>query len=337
MSNIYDEASQVNNSNSEYPNNLSNITAFKIHPSLIQIKPLTYTEMIADNPKEIQDVLSPWFPEQGIAFIYAATGVGKTMLTLNVAYAIANGGTFLKYKASQPRKVLYIDGEMAYKRMHDRCMNIIKQQGELEFPDNWNLLTPDKFLPFKLPKICDPDGQQYYNNLLDELKIEVLILDNLSTLSSIDESSSEEWKIIQDWLLYLRSKGIATIVVHHAGKDKFGYRGTSRMLDCIDTAISLQDLSGNQLESEITSSKKFKIEYQKNRTFGGKDAIPFEIELTPTGWKFESMEQSTTDRIIEMLKLNMTHKEIALELNYTRSYISRLVRKAVKLGLIKNE
>jgi len=314
-----------------------NIQDMGRNPELAHIKPLTYTEMMVEKPIPLENILFPWFPVQGIAFIYAATGVGKTMFTLNIAYAIASGGQFLKYSVPKPRKILYVDGEMAYSQMHDRFTQIVRQQGELYYPDNWNLLTPDKAHPFKLPKICDPKGQEFYNKLIDELGIEVLFLDNLSVLSTIDESSSEEWKPIQDWLIFLRGKGIGVIVVHHAGKDKKGYRGTSRMLDCIDTAISLQDLSESQLETEAVLNKKFKIDYQKARTFGGKDALQFEVTLAPTGWSHQSMEITTMDRIIEMLKLNMSHKEISLELGFTRSYISRLVRKGIKEGLIRNE
>ncbi len=301
------------------------------------ISPLSYSEIKESNPPPLQNILHPWLPKQGIAFIYAATGVGKTLFTLNAAYAIAAGGNFLKYKAPKPVSILYVDGEMAYNQVHSRFMQIVDQQGELDNKDNWHLLNPEGFPNQLMPKINTLEGQDFYLKQLNTCGAEVLFLDNLSVLSSIDENVSEQWSIIQNWFITLRSLGKSVVIVHHAGKDIKGYRGTSRMLDCADTAISLQDISNNDLENENTDSRKFKIDYHKKRTFGGIDALPFEVTLTRTAWQFQSIELTTTQRIIDMIKLNMTHKEIGIELGFDRSYISKLVRKATKDGLIRSE
>jgi len=314
---------------------LPNIMPLRANPELLKIKPIYHHDLIAEIPSPIEHILHPWLPEQGIAFIYAATGVGKTLFSLNVAYAIACGGNFLKYKVPCPRKVLYIDGEMAYKQVHSRYTQIVAQQGNLDFPDNFCLLTPDKVYPMRLPKICCPEGQDFYNQIIDREKIEVVVFDNLATLSALDENNTDQWKMIQDWLVSFRPKGISIILVHHSGKDKKGYRGTSRMLDCVDTAISLQDISQNDEESEKIRSRKFKIEYQKSRTFGGQDSLPFEVELTQAGWNFESSEKNNKCRIIEMVNdLGMKPKDIATDIGLSVSFVYRMIKKARQQGLI---
>jgi KaiC/GvpD/RAD55 family RecA-like ATPase len=296
---------------------------------------LSYDQIRNSNPGPLELILHPWLPKQGIAFVYAATGVGKTLFTLNTAYAIAGGGNFLKFKAPKPKKVLYIDGEMSYVQIYSRFMQIVKQQGELNFKENWILLTPDK-AKIALPLICSPEGQEFYNKKIEEFGVEVLFLDNLSTLSAINENDSEAWKIIQRWLINLRAKGVTVVVVHHAGKDKFGYRGTSRMLDCVDTAISLQDTDGPQMESDVQNSRRFKVEYQKHRTFSGAEALSFEVCLNSGGWDFNSMEKSNTTKIIEMFNdLNFKQADIARELNISRVYVSKIIKKARLQGLIK--
>lgn len=303
---------------------------------LNKIKSITYDEIISSNPGPMEYVMYPWLPKQGIAFIYAATGVGKTLFTLNVAYAIAAGGNFLKYKCPRPRKVLYVDGEMAFTQLHARFMDVVKQQGELFFKDNFYLITPEK-AECQLPKICTPEGQEFYAGKIKKLGINVLVLDNLSTLSAIDENNTEQWKVIQDWLLELRARGITVIIVHHAGKEKKGYRGTSRMIDCADTAISLQDVSNNQLENEIKNVRRFKIEYQKSRSFGGQEALSFEVSLSSAGWEFESLEKSNTDRIIEMFsELKIKASDIASELGINRSHVYRIIKKSRAQGLIRD-
>jgi len=310
------------------------VVPIRTNPELNKMQPMTYDEILSSNPPVLKYILSPWLPVQGIAFIYAATGVGKTLFTMNVAYAIASGGEFLKFKVPTPRKILYVDGEMSYSQMHSRFMDIRRQQGELEEKENWNLLTPEKAI-FKLPDIDTLEGQEYYDNKIKELGIEVLILDNLSTLSSFDHNSAVEWKPIQDWLINLRMKGITTIVVHHSGKDPHGFRGTSRMLDVVDTAISLQDQSDSKLENEIISAKKIKIVYQKNRCFSGKDSLSFEASLNNLGWEFESLEQTNIHRIAEMLNNKMRQVNIARELNVKESYVSKVVRICRSRGMLK--
>ncbi len=311
---------------------LAPVTPISVNPELDKIQPLTYKQIIESTPPPREYALFPCIPTQGIVFVYAATGVGKTLFTLNIAYAMASGGDFLKYKAPKARKVLYVDGEMSYVEVHSRFMNIIEQQGAIDslYQDNFFLLTPDKCI-LKIPKICTPEGQEFFNKKIKELEVEILVLDNLSTLSAIDENNSEQWKFIQDWLTKLRAEGITTIVVHHAGKEKKGYRGTSRMLDCADTAISLQDVSQNESESEVTNTKRFKIEYQKNRGFCGQDAISFEVMLDSKGWTYESLEKSNTRRIIEMhVDLKMKPADIALEIGCSRQNVYKLLKKHCK-------
>ena len=167
-------------------------------------------------------------------------------------------------------------------------------------------------------------------------KIDVIIFDNLSMLSSFDENKSNEWKPIQDWLLHLRRVLKKTIIiVHHSGKEKNGYRGTSRLLDCADTAISLQP-ANESLEEDITFGKKFKIVYQKSRSFGGKDALPFEAFLDNGTWHYKSMEQTDMDRIVELISLKMSQRDIAKELGISLGKANKLIQKGRKLGLIRD-
>ncbi len=299
-----------------------------------QIKTMNSEQILSIIPPPIEYAAYPILPAQGIAFVYAASGIGKTLFSLNLAYAIAQGGSFLKYKCPKPRKILYIDGEMPYTQLHSRFMKIVEQQGELDNPDNFHLLNHEKCQPFRLPKICDLEGQQFYTDLIENLGIEVLFIDNLSMLSAIDENKAAEWKPIQDWFLDLRSRGIAVVVIHHAGKDKTGYRGTSRMLDCVDTAISLQSCYLNDLDSERNKSTKFKISYEKGRTLSGEEKTGFEAALTINGWEYTSSEQNNLEKIVEMMNLGLKQTEIANELGFHRSYICKMVKKIKPTDLL---
>ncbi len=313
------------------PTNIVNLRAI---PDLTNIVPVEFEEMEKESPKAAEFVISPFLQVGGIAFIYAATGLGKTLFTLNLAYAMAGGGNFLKYQCPKPRRVLYVDGEMAYSQLHARIMQIAKQQGELNYKKNLLFINPAKLLPFRVPMIDDRNGQEIYAQLLTKYDIDVLILDNFSMLTSFDENKSNEFKVVQDWQLYLRSLGKTIINVHHSGKDKTGYRGSSRILDYADTAISLQPIEDETLEEENFTGKKFKIVYQKARNFGGKDAIPFEANFEQGIWSYQSSERKEMDRVIEMYNLGMTQTAIALELHCGQSKVAKMIKKARLTGII---
>ena len=52
--------------------------------------------------------------------LYGPRGLGKTFVALGIAWAAASGASFLNWTASRPRRVLYIDGEMAAVDIRER-------------------------------------------------------------------------------------------------------------------------------------------------------------------------------------------------------------------------
>lgn len=54
-------------------------------------------------PREL--LLYPWLPKAGLCMLHAYRGVGKTHLSLGIAYAVAKGGNFLTWHAEKPHGV----------------------------------------------------------------------------------------------------------------------------------------------------------------------------------------------------------------------------------------
>lgn len=309
------------------------VVRLKPIPSVKNIIPISFHQLETMPVAPIEYVFHPCLPTQGLGFIYAASGIGKTLFALNLAYSISGGGNFLKYSCPKPRKVLYVDGEMAFNQIHSRLMKIKSIQGELYDSDYFSILTPDKVYPLRTPKIDSPTDQEIYEEIILNGKYDVIFFDNLSMLSSFDENKSNEWIIVQDWFLKLRSLGKSVVLIHHAGKDKNGYRGTSRMLDCMDVAISLQPAKLEESE-EDNHIKKFKIVYEKHRIFTGSDVFPFEVILNDGKWSYQSMEKSNLEKVVEMIKAKMSQRDIAKELFIPQTAVCRLVKKAKVMGLL---
>ena len=78
-----------------------------------RLRSLDLAELFALDLKPRGMVLEPIIPEKGLAMLYASRGTGKTHVALGIAYAVATGSAFLKWRAPRARRVLLVDGEMS--------------------------------------------------------------------------------------------------------------------------------------------------------------------------------------------------------------------------------
>jgi hypothetical protein len=81
---------------------------------------LTGEELLKREFPAREMLLAPFLPSKGLAMLFAGRGIGKTWLGLNIAHAVAGGGSFLRWQASRPCRVCYVDGEMPAGALKDR-------------------------------------------------------------------------------------------------------------------------------------------------------------------------------------------------------------------------
>lgn len=173
-----------------------------------------------------QMVMSPILPQQGLAMLYSRRGVGKTYLALGIAHAVARGGTFLRWSAARPRRVLFVDGELPAPVLQQRLKAIISglpaSEPALPGPEYLSIVTPD-LQNSPMPDLSTPQGQAMVEQGL--AGGDLLVLDNLSCLCrSGKENEGESWLPVQDWALRLRQQGLSVLFVYHAGKGRTAAR-----------------------------------------------------------------------------------------------------------------
>ncbi len=169
-------------------------------------------------------LLSPILPERSLSMLYAPRGMGKSWLALSIGMAIASGAPLLRWTVPRPRRVLFVDGEMLLADLQTRLATLQAGLGR-EIPnDGFCLLAADQ-TEFGI-NLSSDEGQRALEAHL--VGVDLLILDNLSTLlASGSEGASDAWLPMQNWLLRLRRKGIAVLLIHHSGVNG-RQRGTSR-------------------------------------------------------------------------------------------------------------
>lgn len=291
-------------------------------PALSFPQPIGLAHLLAMDipPREL--LLAPWLPEKGLAMIAAPRGIGKTHVALNVAYAVASGGSFLRWKAVTPRPVLYIDGEMPAVALQERLARIAKHADMTPAPDALALMAAD-LGEFGVPDLSTPEAQAALMPLLDPY--DLIVMDNLSTLCrSGRENEAESWGAVQGFLLALRRAGKSALLIHHTGKNG-AQRGTSKREDVLDSVLLLKQPD----DYDASQGARFIVTFDKHRGFFGDDAKAFEAALDPNSglWTVKEATASRDAEIREMKKQGFSLRDIGRELGVNASTVSRALRR----------
>lgn len=253
------------------------------------------------------------FVKQGISLVYAATGVGKTHFCIGLAFAIASGSNFLRWKCEEKARVLYIDGELPGHYLKSMIEPLYQAATDKDI--HFDVITPDTQNDSMMPNLGTPEGQASVQGAIDNA--DVIFVDNLSTLiRSGKENEAEYWIPVQSWFLKLRRQGKSVIFVHHAGKGESGsFRGTSKITDALDLAVQLKSPSGHKAEDGCV----FEVRFPKYRHFRKGDATEFQAtylntEFGPPSWEYSELDALTSNKVLELHTSGMKPKEIAAEL-----------------------
>ena len=248
--------------------------------------------------------------------VYAKTGVGKTLVSTGIAWAISSATEFLGWKCNIARKTLFIDGEMPLISIKERIQHITSDTDN----DNFRVLSHDTLQDNQLmPDLSTIDGQMLIEHLTNWA--EFIVLDNIATLCrSGQENTTEAWRTTQDWLLSLRAKGKTILIIDHAGKNGTN-RGASAKQDVLETVISLKHPS----DYEPEQGARFIISVDKNRNANPIETI--EVHLASDGWKVSDAKETRDQRILELKKTDMSQTEIADEIGCNKSTVSRVLKK----------
>lgn len=272
------------------------------------------------------DLFGGWLCSQSLNMVHAWRGVGKTHAALNIAYAVASGGSWLQWKSPEPARVLYLDGEMPGVAIQQRLSEIIANSEHEARPDHLRVLTPDLNRHRAMPDLVTSTGQRDIDEMASDAKL--IIVDNLSCLarSGGNENEAESWLPVADWALRQRVAGRAVLFVHHSGKGGL-QRGTSKREDILDSVISLR----HPRDYEPSDGARFEIHFEKARGLHGDAVAAVEAKLTTDEngrqlWASRPLTEGQNERIQELKDDGLTIREIAEELGLSKSTVARRLK-----------
>ncbi len=297
---------------------------------LLRTSALSLGEIQALNLPTRRAICGDWFNEAGIGFVFAPRGVGKTWFSLWLAICISKGQDFAHWKCPEAKNILYLDGEMPVGQMNDRIKSLCGEP-----PETFKVISHE-VLWHKAEKVfslTDKEQQSAITQTALELGTSVLFLDNLSALMpGIAENDNDDWALkVLPWILDLRRRGIALVIVHHAGRNG-KMRGASRKEDHPDWIIQLS-------ESQTNDAGRFVASFAKPPR-GARETCPV------YDWHFKALETGETlpiarkaglpERMLQAIDDGLTScGDLATELGVSKGLISRTAKQLKAEGKIE--
>lgn len=191
-----------------------------------------------------------FFSSENTTLVYGPSDIGKSWFTMQIAVSLAAGREFLDFEASQPAKVLYLDGEVG-NAFASRIRQLSKDFDEHEMELlNQNL----QVFAFAESKELLERSEEILNTFKEE-RIHVVLIDNILSLAP------ESWRGRSDcffeFLRKLKSIGIAPIIVHHTSKKGDAYLGSASLGSLCQNILKLE--SGRGTTSSMPDTEKSRL------------------------------------------------------------------------------
>jgi Trp operon repressor/predicted ATP-dependent serine protease len=288
--------------------------------------------MQKDFPNE-EPLLGAVITHGSTGMLSAQRGLGKSLLVLHIAYAVAGRKVLPPWGCGSGGVVVYLDGEMKARTLKERLRQIANRDShassQKRVEQNLEIINRDDF-KHVIGYIDKEDDQAFIESMLPP-DCRLLIVDNLSAWTSSAREDGTAFAPIKRWLTHLRTKGIAVLLIHHTGKNGSGQRGTSIHEDMLDYSILLTESKGRKPKNGTS----FILKHTKVREFV--PDLPEMCRYTFTTdpvtdvmeHHYEDDETQTASeqekKVLELLKQGMSGKEIAESLDVSASVVSRVL------------
>ena len=197
--------------------------------------PLTVEQWRARDLPEPDFICGKWLSTTSRVLMSAPTGLGKSNLVIAMGQHIAAGLPFLHWNAARPAKVLYIDGEMSRRLLRLRLIAEADRHGG-DVSGFYALSHEDAgFAPLNTKP-----GQAWVLALIERLGADLVIFDNIMSLTQGDQTNELVWQQTMPLVLALTARPVSQLWVHHTGHDETKGYGTKTREWSLDTVCHLE-------------------------------------------------------------------------------------------------
>jgi hypothetical protein len=280
----------------------------------IQLPPLTLNQWRHRDLPAPDLIMGHWLSTTSRVLVTAATGLGKTNFSLALGQRAAAGRDFLHWGAHRPARVLCVDGEMSRRLLRERVLDEEKRLGTT--PETFFALSHEDIPHFQ--PLNTPAGQAWMDAFIDKLGgLDLIILDNIMSLTAGDMKDAEPWRQTIAWALSLTRRAIGQIWIHHTGHDESRSYGDKSREWQMDTVLHLDAVKRE--DTDISFAMKFRK--ARERTPATRfDFQDVKIALVNDTWSHELTQAKRPDKITPQTAraLDGLHNAIASGQTVTR-------------------
>jgi hypothetical protein len=239
---------------------------------------IDWPELWADDSKE-EWIAEPLLPARRLVALYSAPKVGKSLLMLEIAAAIASGKPIFSNQdfAYRQARVLYVDFE------NDPAGDVRERLKAMGYrPEELGELF---YLSF--PNMAGFDSAKGAEELMAAVDVygcEVVVIDTVSRSVDGDENENDTWlAFYRHTGLKMKQKKIAMIRLDHSGKDETkGQRGGSAKSGDVDAVWRLSKIGENTI-TLTCEARRFQLDRESLTMDREEDPLRHVITKDPAG------------------------------------------------------
>jgi hypothetical protein len=217
--------------------------------------------------------------------IFGETGIGKTLIAMEMAAAIAVAAAFLKWAGQRRARVMYLDGELPMETFKERMQLIADRHGkEMEILGYNREALGDEGMP---PLNTDL-GQAWLKREIAAIKPDLIVFDSIMCLLIGSMSEEATWMPVRPFVRWLSAQRIAQIWLHHANDLGKSFGDKTREWE-MEAVVKLSKVEGD--DGAIL------LEFVKARLRTPKTADQFKpMIIRPADWEFEGANAAPRKR-----------------------------------------
>lgn len=189
-------------------------------------------------------LFSELWHEGEVCILFSSTGLGKSVLAMQIADSISSGINIPNFKMeAEKQKVLYFDFELSGKQLHKRYSK--------DFKDDY--VFDDNFIRVKIEgsNANINESNSYDNYLISEIEqyivkstIKIIVIDNITYLKGAVEKAQDALPFMKKLNDLKKLHGLSILVLAHSNKV-----GMANL-----HSLTINDLSGSSAISQFCDS-----------------------------------------------------------------------------------
>ncbi len=284
-----------------------------------------------------------WF-EQEICFLFADTGLGKSILAVQIADAITRGQALPGFRMeAQAQPVLYLDFELSDKQFQSRYSN--NYQNNYPFSPHLYRLQVDRD-KIDIPDDIETSLKTDIETAVLDKGAKIIIVDNITWVKTETEKAKDALPLMKYLKGLQRTHNLSILILAHTPKiaestpiTQNDMAGSKHLMNFVDSAFALgqshkngrlrylKQIKVRACEAIFTTQNVVTLQIEKQNNFTGFHVLDYGKEYDHLKPLKEVENEIRAQKIIELKRSNpaLSNRQIAREVGTNAMKVTRVL------------